>query len=164
MEHDAFLRVLDRVRGGDQDALGELVEDYEPELRLVARNRLGPALRPYLDSMDLVQTVNKSFILGLRQRRYEISSRDRLMALVGTILRRKVARQWRKHRRQIRDSRGERCDGLELADVALALQEHHDDPAALAIARDELGRVLSMLDESDRALIQLRLEGHSTAE
>ena len=40
----------------------ELVAAYEPEVRLVARVRLGTALRPYLDSVDLVQSVHRSVL------------------------------------------------------------------------------------------------------
>jgi RNA polymerase sigma-70 factor (ECF subfamily) len=161
MEYGEFDQLLERARQGDQRALGELVEQYEPELRLVARNRIGPALRPYLDSMDLVQSVNKSLIIGLRQKKFDVASREELMGLVGTILRRKVAKQWRRHRRQRREIA---CDSLELADVALALRDHGDDPAESAIQREEIAQILDMFEPLDRRLLQLRLEGNSTAE
>ena len=49
-----FTALLTRARGGDQDALAELVREYEAKVRVVAHVLLGPALRPYLDSIDLV--------------------------------------------------------------------------------------------------------------
>src|SRR6188508_2597024 len=61
-----FDEILARARTGDEDALTELARQYEPEVRAVARVRLGPALRPYLDTMDLVQSVHRSLMVGLR--------------------------------------------------------------------------------------------------
>src|SRR5436853_3971640 len=97
---DDFVTLLAQARGGDQQALQQLVHQYEPKVRLVARVLLGPALRPYLDSVDLVQSVHKSLMLGLRDDKYELSTPENLLALALTLVRRKVARQWRRHRRQ----------------------------------------------------------------
>ena len=47
---------------------------------------LGPALRPYLDSLDLVQSVHRSLLLGLRQEKYDISSPDQIIALAVTLV------------------------------------------------------------------------------
>ena len=60
--------------------LAALVQSYESKVRLVARVLLGPALRPYLDSVDLVQSVHRSLMLGLRQDKFDISSPEKLMA------------------------------------------------------------------------------------
>ena len=55
---DEFSHLLALARGGDSDALARIAEKYEEKLRIVARVHLGPALRPYLDSQDLVQSVH----------------------------------------------------------------------------------------------------------
>src|SRR6266571_7445883 len=86
---DDFAALLARARGGDREALEQLARQYEPKLRLVARVLLGPALRPYLDSLDLVQSVHKSLLVGLRKSQYDVSSPDKLIALTLTMLRRK---------------------------------------------------------------------------
>src|SRR5690348_16259844 len=98
----SFDDLMSRARGGDGPALAELARQYEPEIRMMARLLLGPALRPYLDSMDLVQSVHRSLLVGLRQGKYEFSGPDRLVALALTMIRRKVARKWRRHRQQQR--------------------------------------------------------------
>src|SRR5207302_3303979 len=97
-----FASVLARARGGDRAALGQLAREYEPKLRLVARVLLGPALRPYLDSVDLVQSVHRSLLLGLRDQKFDISSPENLLGLALTMVRRKVARHWRHLQRQRR--------------------------------------------------------------
>src|SRR6516165_6904338 len=97
-----FTGLLARARDGDPEALAELVRQYEPEVRIVARVLLGPALRPYLDSLDLVQSVHRSLLLGLRHGKVDVSSPERLVALATTMVRRKIARQWRRLQRQKR--------------------------------------------------------------
>src|SRR6516162_8974972 len=100
--HEDFAALLARARQGDRAALAQLSQQYEPKVRLVARVLLGPALRPHLDSVDLVQSLHKSLLLGLRQGKFAISGPDGLLALALTLVRRKVARHWRHLQRQRR--------------------------------------------------------------
>jgi hypothetical protein len=97
-----FLDLLERGRNGDQEALTVLVQQYEREVRVTARVLLGPALRPHLDSLDLVQSVHRSLLVGLHGGRFEFNSPKDLVALALTMVRRKVARQWRHLQRQKR--------------------------------------------------------------
>ncbi len=90
-----FSQLLHRARENDAEALASICQHYEPKLRIVARVLLGPALRPHLDSMDLVQSVHRTLMLGLRDDKYDVSSPEKLLALALTIVRRKVARHWR---------------------------------------------------------------------
>src|SRR5262245_61873842 len=122
-----FTDLLARARGGDREALHQLARDYEPKLRLVARVLLGPALRPYLDSVDLVQSVHRSLLLGLRQDKFAVAGPENLMALALTLVRRKVARQWRRAQRQRRQGG---ADGL--AEVLTSLSS----PEAARLARE----------------------------
>src|SRR5262245_54674242 len=95
-----FVALLEKARQGDRDCLTELARKYEPEVRIVARVLLGPALRPYVDSLDLVQSVHRSLLLGLRDAKFQIVSPEQLVGLAVTMVRRKVARKWRQNRRQ----------------------------------------------------------------
>jgi RNA polymerase sigma-70 factor (ECF subfamily) len=63
---DDFAALIARAQAGDPTALAELVRRYESRVRLVARVLLGKALQPYLDSMDLVQSVHRSLLGGPR--------------------------------------------------------------------------------------------------
>src|SRR3954447_26621985 len=99
-----FADLMARAGRGDEAALAELSRQYEPKVRVVARVLLGPALRPYLDSVDLVQSVHKSLMLGLRQDKFELATPENLLALALTLVRRRVPRQWRRIRRQQRQA------------------------------------------------------------
>ncbi|MGE0755734.1 MAG: sigma-70 family RNA polymerase sigma factor [Pirellulaceae bacterium] len=159
-----FERLLSRARQGDEHAMGQLVEQYEPEVRIVARARLGSALRPHLDSLDLVQSVHRSLLVGLRADRFDISSPDKLVALAVTIVRRKVARHWRKHKRQVRPQDGPGHESVGLPAMLQSLASSDTDPAHAAAMRDACEQLLRELDGADRSVMELRLEGHTTAE
>jgi len=152
-----FPNLLARVRQGDEAAVAELVRRYEPEVRRVAHARLGTALRPYLDSMDLVQSIHRSLLVGLRQNRFDFATPENLIALAVTMVRRKVARLWR--RLQVGPQRAANVESL-----LLQIGSASDDPAQAAQYQDQVRRVLDGLPDLDRRLIELRLQGCSTAE
>lgn len=148
---------------GHPAALEELTRRYEPKIRLVARVVLGPALRPYLDSVDLTQSVHKSILVGLRDRKLALNDPEQLIGLAVTMLRRKAARHWRHLQRQRRLSGG----GTGLAggrSAVLASLGGGSDPAADAQFRDQVDQLCAHLGETERRILDLRLEGHSGPE
>lgn len=159
----AFAELVARVRQGDQTALDDLVRQYEPEVRLVARLRLGPALRPYLDSMDLVQSVHRSLIVGLKQDKYELHEPGQLIALALTIVRRKAARHWRKLQRQDRPSGSKTGEG-NLPSVLQNLADSTDHPAAGVTLDDTVQALCKNLSPDEKRLLELHLEGYRTVE
>jgi RNA polymerase sigma factor (sigma-70 family) len=144
--------VLARIREGDEAALTELLQRYEPRLRTAAKVLLGPLLRPQLDSLDLVQSVHRVLLPVLRDGKYDLASPDQLLALAVTIVRRKVARNWRRLQRE--QTLAQHRDNGSTA----------DDPAQIAQARDALQYLLKQLGEDEQRLVELRLEGYSTVE
>jgi RNA polymerase sigma factor (sigma-70 family) len=162
-ESTSFEQLLVQARQGDGVALGELARRYEPELRLVARKRLSAALRPYLDSMDLVQSVHRSILIGLRDNKYELEHPDQLVALALTIVRRKAAKKWQREQRQQRLS-GAGQPGASLPDLFVALAGSEADPAETARYRDAAAQVCSQLDAADRQVMELLLLGYRIAD
>jgi RNA polymerase sigma factor (sigma-70 family) len=160
---DEFAALVVRVRLGDEAALAALLQLYEPEVRLAARVLLGRALRCHLDSTDLVQSVHHSLMLGLRQNKFVLAGPHQLQALALTMVRRKVARHWRRLRRQ-QPLDPEVLETLASADAPTNPGGPQADPAAEAEYRDTLDYLYDKLDERDRPLVELRLQGYSTAE
>src|SRR5262249_17543907 len=161
--NDDFANLLARARQGDQAALTELIRQYEPELRLAARVRLGPALRPYLDSMDIVQSVHHSLIRGLRDNKFAITNPEQLLKTAVGIVRNKIRHHWRVHRRQQRfDQPNSGACSLEM--ILLSLSDTGDDPGRTAELRDQIEFVCGKLDALEHRLIHLRWQGYSTAE
>jgi RNA polymerase sigma factor (sigma-70 family) len=158
-----FDLLLAAARSGDETAMQRLVSQYEPELRIVARHRLGPALRPHLDTIDLVQSVHRSLLIGLRANRFDISSPEKLIGLAVTIVRRKAAKHWRHLKRQQRLSTQDEA-GDDFVDTMLSLQTPQTDVPADVATQEVLAQWLAGLDNIEKQLITMRLEGHSTAE
>jgi len=153
-----FQELLDLAADGDQEAMTRLARRYEPEVRIVARARLSHRLRPYLDSIDITQSVHRSLMTGLQAGKFDIASPEKLIGLAVTIVRRKIARHWRKLRRQKRDSHFGTPDNPSPGPVSgEAVTEQVD-------AEDQYRFLVGHLNASDRALINLRAAGHSTAE
>lgn len=162
-ETDDFAALMARAAEGDPAAQDLLCRHYEAKVRVVARVLLGPALRPYLDSVDLVQSVHRSLLLGLRDEKFDISSPEKLVALASTIVRRKVARNWRKHRRQQRIVPRE-TDSRPLVQELLDLSVHDADPSAAAQYREQMERLCQTLNATERRMLAMRLDGYTTAE
>ena len=160
----SFEELLSKARSGDESAMSELVQHYESEVRMVARARLGTVLRPHLDSVDLVQSVHRSLMLGLRAERFDISSPEKLVALATTIVRRKVARQWRKLKRQQRLSGKGQSESSQLPELLVALSEHDHDPADAVAIREATEHLLEQLSDLEKQVVELRLEGFRTVE
>jgi RNA polymerase sigma-70 factor (ECF subfamily) len=158
-----FALLVGRVRLGDVEALAELTRRYESEVRLAARVLLGRALRSHLDSADLVQSVHHTLLLGIRHNKFELSSPQQLLGLAVTMVRRKVARHWRRlQRQQTFDPQEGETRGP--SDLLTCLSSGEADPAEQAQYHDAVEHVCRHLDEKDRRLVELRLQGFSTAE
>ncbi|GIW80121.1 MAG: hypothetical protein KatS3mg105_1928 [Gemmatales bacterium] len=152
--------LLQRIRSGDESALDELVREYEPRVRLAARTLLGPAMRSQLDSIDIAQSVHRTLLSGMKNAEFTFQTPEQLMALLLTMVRRKVARQWRRMQRQTsadaaEDSRSQLLDLLEA---------NLPDPAQAAQLHDAIDQALAGLSEVDRTLLEMRLQGYRTSE
>ena len=159
---DQFAATLALARQGDRVAIARLVEQYEPKVRVVARVLLGRALRPHLDSVDLVQSVHRSLMIALRTRDYDLSGPEQIVALAITMARRKAARHWRRVQRQQRLS-GAAGDSSHLPQLLASLSDSRD-PAAEAQFNDQLERLCENLDAVERRMLEMRLQGYTSPE
>lgn len=158
-EASEFQALMERANNGDTDAISDLIRRYEPEIRIVARARLGKQLRPYLDSIDVAQSVHRSLLAGLRRDQFDIASPEKLVGLAVVMVRRKIARHWRKLKRQQRDSHtGQDSDTRQKEPTVPDLAADATDAA------DQMDHLMAGVSDTDRQLVELRLEGHSTAE
>jgi DNA-directed RNA polymerase specialized sigma24 family protein len=154
-----FLEFIRRVRAGDEAAASELVSRYEPALRLEIRLRLlDQKLRRLLDPADVSQSVLKSFFIRATTGQFELDSPQKLMALLRTMARNKVAHQARKQKAHRRDVH---------RDVALGDAEFPSSdpsPSRVAIGRELLDAFRTRLSNEERKLADLRSGGSDWAE
>ncbi|MCA9057602.1 MAG: hypothetical protein KDA85_03855 [Planctomycetaceae bacterium] len=158
----AFDQLLARAREGDPGAIDVLMSDYETDVRMVARVRLGRNLQPYLDDIDLVQSVHRTVLEGIRNGAFAVSSRDNLIRLALTILRRKIAHKWRKlqHERRLSQVQNSPHSSAMPSDVVSAER----DVSETMIQSQEARRILAVVDEDDRRFLLLKMQGLTTAE
>jgi RNA polymerase sigma-70 factor (ECF subfamily) len=159
---EQFAALVEKVRLGDREALAHLLSCYEHEVQQVARYLLGRSLRSTLDPADLVQSVHRTLILGLRQDTIRVSNRNHLIALALTVVRHKA----------VRAARHLRCQQRHTAALVETAQASGGttgplpgaDPARQVEYHDTVEKICRHLSEADRRLVEMRLQGHSTAD
>lgn len=156
---DEFNEVARKASAGDSSALAALCREYESEVRIAARVHLGPLLRPHVDSIDITQSVHKSVIGKLLAGKIVIDDSAKLVALACLIARRKVAKSWRKHRKQVRRDFEADTDSVSLAQVIAA-----KDASDREDKRAQVRSLAEDLNASERRLIQLKLAAFTSEE
>jgi RNA polymerase sigma-70 factor (ECF subfamily) len=158
---DCFAEFLDRVRAGDDEAARELVRKYEAAIRLEVRLRLRQRqLRRYFDSMDICQSVLRSFFVRAALGQFDLDRPEELFKLLVAMTRNKLACQVRKQRAKRRDCR-------RLADVPVQDVEAEagaPGPGQVAAGREALEQFRARLSEEERRLADLRAQGRDWAE
>jgi RNA polymerase sigma-70 factor (ECF subfamily) len=159
---DDFAELLALVRQGDESAASRLVERYERAVLRSVRRRLGKNMRGALDSMDVMQSVHRSLLVGLRNEKYQFSTPQQLIGLAVAMVQSKIARHWRKIKKMpsiMRETniaeQGTLVERLAVSDPTASLQ---------ASAKELLQQFLAQLDELDQELVRLKLAGNSSVD
>ena len=155
-----FLTYVARLRTGDQAALEELVARYTPVIKLEARMRLrSPHLRAVLDSMDVCQSVLKSFFLRAAAGQFDIDRPEDLRKLLVQMACNKSLEAARREYAQKRDAR---------RSVGLGDEAHQvpgwDDPVEEVEWQELLMRGRQMLSPDERRLAEARAAGQTWEE
>src|SRR5262252_1078687 len=96
-EAPTFEELIRRVRAWDQEAAAELVRRYEPAIRRAVRFRLASArLGNLFDSMDVCQSVMRSFFVRAASGQFSMDTPEQVLALLTAMARNKLATQARK--------------------------------------------------------------------
>jgi RNA polymerase sigma-70 factor (ECF subfamily) len=162
LENEMFADLIQRIRNADARAAAELVEHYEPEIRLEIRALLrlrDPRLRRVFDSMDVCQSVLASFFARVAADQFDLERPEQLPALLLGMARHKLAEKVRYQQRQRRDVRRARSVGPEELDVA-GLQPAPDQ---LAAGKEILQEFRRRLSPEERQLADLRTQGQDWA-
>ncbi len=153
--------LIARVRSGDQEAVAELVRDYEPYVRRAIRIQLrDPRLRSTLDTADICQSVLASFFARLAPG----AIRPRPAGTPGRALGPNGPHQGG----HTRAAGGDYPTGSPRAGCAhpppSAVLASGPDPSQLAAGRDLLEQFQMRLKADELALSDRRAEGQSWAE
>ena len=165
---DELVQLLDKVRQGDDDAIGMLWQDYFQQLVRIASKRLPANLRRTGDEEDIALSAFHSFIAGIRKDRFpDLSGPDNLWGLLITLTGRKVHAHLRHQTRQKRGGGAVRGESIFIDEDGAArgggiggvMGEHQsaDVRAELAEACD--GLLDQLPDEQLKQIAILRMDG-----
>ncbi|WP_435018013.1 RNA polymerase sigma factor [Tundrisphaera sp. TA3] len=151
--------LLARIRAGDDSAAYELTRRYEAQVRLVVRRQLPRMLRSRFDSMDFLQSVWGSFFRRMAADPVEMDEPRSLVAFLARAARNKVIDEYRRAASQKADMSLE--EPLYSAGTVVGGE---DSPSEIVEAREEFLRLMNLVPEDRRAVLELRVQGLSTRE
>jgi RNA polymerase sigma-70 factor (ECF subfamily) len=160
-EAPTFEELIRRVRAWDQEAAAELVRRYEPAIRRAVRFRLaGARLGNLIDSMDICQSVLRSFFVRAASSQFDLETPEQVLKLLTAMARNKLTSQARKQHSQRRDNRR----ACAIGDEGSRLVAPGDSPSTPIVVRDLEQEVRRRLAPDEWRLLDLRNQGHDWAE
>jgi RNA polymerase sigma factor (sigma-70 family) len=156
-EAPAFEELIRRVRAWDQEAAAELVRRYEPAIRRAVRFRLANSrLGNLLDSMDVCQSVLRSFFVRAASGQYSLETPEQVLKLLTAMARNKLTSEARRQHSLRRDNRR----ASPIAEGASRLVAPGDSPSAAMVVLDLQQEVRRRLAPDEWQLLELRNQGH----
>jgi RNA polymerase sigma-70 factor (ECF subfamily) len=156
-------QLLDRIRGGSQDAVRQLLDRYGPHILTVIRQKLDVSMRSVFDSLDFLQDVWASFFAG----EFDEDFRDpnALIAFLVKVARNKVSDVARKRLQsgKYNFSREQSLDGSARLE-GLGLTAAAPMPNEVAVAREEWDRLLAGRPVHQRRMLELLRDGYTHEE
>jgi len=151
--------LLRRYQTGEDPAATALYLRYAARLRALAREYCAPSFAGRFDADDVVQSVFGAFFQGARRQAYTAPPSGELWGLLMVLTLNKIRNLVSHHRA------GKRAvhHTTALIDLESHLALSTNDSAA-ALLRIVLEEHLAGLPESNRCIIQLRIEGYAVAE
>jgi RNA polymerase sigma-70 factor (ECF subfamily) len=160
-DQPTFTDFIRRIRAGEEQAALEMVRRYEPLIRRQVRLQLeDQRLCRLFDSMDVCQSVLKSFFFRTATGEYDLDTPEQLQRLLVTMARNKLASAARAQHRQRRDNRRVAAGAEHLQDVAAS----SPTPSQEVAGRELLERFRQALSEEERQVAELRSQGVAWAD
>ena len=151
--------LIQRVRDGDSEAVGVLLNQYGDAIRREVRfSLLDQRLKRIVGESDIYQSVVSRFVFGLQDGNFEFESGKDVVNLLKVIVRARVAqhaRFWKSRRRDLHRNQALLSDdAIALTESQPTIGQQQSDAELLAIA-------LSIMPERDRKILEWRAEGLS---
>src|SRR5438105_4475314 len=162
---DSFADFLNRLRAHDDAAAHELFRRFAHQLLALARRRINAGLRHKVDPEDVVQSAYKSFFHRYGEGKLEAVNWNSLWGLLTLITVRKCAERAAYHRAERRDAAREVSPPRD-DEAAPRLEPLGREPTPLeaAVLGETVEQLFAALDEDERPVLELSLQGYSTRE
>ena len=163
---DSFTDVMTRLRAGDEAAAREVFQRFVRNLVRLARRQFDAVLRRKVDPEDVVQSAFKSFFFRYGIGKLEVHDWDNLWGVLTIITLRKCLDRVEYHHAERRNVQREAAAqpgtvGTEPWWEAVAREPRPEEAAVLA---ETVEMLLRGLDEDDRPILEMSLQGYTTQE
>jgi len=147
---------VDRADDGD---INRLFESYLPRLIRFAEQRMAAGYERKFGADDVAATVCRTVIRRMNDGSFRFDDDQGFWRLLVVIAKRKICKKVRGLKTQSRSI------DLEVAEAANdILRSPEPDPAEVAVFRDSLQVLYEHLDDKERQVLELRLQGHDLDE
>jgi RNA polymerase sigma-70 factor (ECF subfamily) len=162
---NSFAEFLARLQSRDDTAARELFERFAHQLIALADRHIAAGLRYKVDPQDVVQSVYKSFFFRYGSGKVDAVNWNGLWGLLTLITVRKCAERAAYYRAERRDTARE--VSLQMGDEAAPWLDplgREPTPLEAAMLSETIEQLLAGLDEDQRPILLLSLQGHTTRE
>lgn len=161
---NSFADFLTRFHNRDDAAAQELLGRFARQLGTLAMRHLNGGFRHKVDPDDVVQSAYKSFFVRYGARNLDVANWNSLWGLLALITVRKCAERAAYHRAECRDATREVGQQRDEAAPWMEPAGREPTPLEAAVLGEAVERLLHGLDEEDRAIVELSLQGYTTRE
>jgi RNA polymerase sigma-70 factor (ECF subfamily) len=162
---NSFAEFLAKLNGAKDSAVQELFTRFTHRLVALACRRLDAGLRRKVDPEDVVQSAYKSFFVRYGTENLDLENWNGLWGLLALITVRKCAERAAYHRADCRDAAREASPPTQ--DGAAAWLDpigREPTPLEAAVLNETVEQLLAGLDEDERPILELSLQGYTTRE
>ncbi|MCA9214034.1 MAG: sigma-70 family RNA polymerase sigma factor [Planctomycetales bacterium] len=153
--------LLRRIKDGEQDAATQLYVRYSQRLIALAKANTAKELTSRFDPEDIVQSVFRSFFRRASTGTYNVPEGGELWRLLLVLALNKVRRSAIRHRAKKRDASNTlSLHGFDSVEDELV----KSDPTPLTILQMVIEDILQSMPESQRQMIELRIDGCTVEE
>jgi RNA polymerase sigma factor (sigma-70 family) len=162
MDDGDLAYLIERVKAGDEDAIRDLILQFEGDVRTIVRGRLPQSLRSQFDSMDFVQAVWQSVLTKDTQDLGRFTSKRHLRGFLEGVARNKVFEEHRRRTRTKKYSvqreeplyvrRGDREMPREVA-------AHDPTPSKETEAQERFAQLIQGRSPEEAEVVELRRQG-----
>jgi RNA polymerase sigma-70 factor (ECF subfamily) len=159
---DSFAEFLKHLRAGHDEAARQILQRFARQLVAMARRRFDGALKHKFDPEDVVQSAYKSFFYRYAEGNIDVGNWNSLWGLLTIITVRKCTERIAYHRAGRRDAAREVSASAPTSHLAILSREPTPDEAIEL--SETVDRLLCGLDEHERPVVEMSLQGYSTRE
>lgn len=167
MDEIPFQRLMNDLRDGDPNAAREVFEKFTRRLAGLAAANLPDMIKPKVDPEDIAQSVLRTFFRRHVEGQFEPKNWDNLWTLLAKIAIRKCGHQI-EHlyaaRRDVRRDASPPSTSPDQSTLSWVPADPSPSPEEAAVFTETMQLVLGQLDDRERPIVELRLQGFDIAE